>query len=90
MHTYIYPLLYLVCKFNSIHISGVYITYFVLPSAGVRVGLQQPSYTVVEGEELVEVCVELSGLIERRVSVNISTVPSGEALGMCTRISEGK
>ena len=55
-----------------------------------RVGLQQPSYTVVEGEGLVEVCVALSGLIERRVSVNISTVPNGEALGMCTRISEGK
>ena len=70
----------------SIHISGVYITCFVLPSADVRVGLQQPSYTVVEGEGLVEVCVELSGLIERRVSVNVSTVPSGEALGMCTSI----
>ena len=50
-----------------------------------RVGLHRPSYTVVEGEGLVEVCVELSGLIERMVSVNVSTVPSGEALGMlCT------
>ena len=64
----------------------VYITYIVLPSPGVRVGLHRPSYTVVEGEGLVEVCVELSGLIEKRVSVNVSTVPSGEALGMCTSI----
>ena len=39
----------------------------------------------MEGEGLMEVCVELSGLIERRVSVNVSTVSSGEALGMlCT------
>ena len=54
----------------------------MVPPAVVEMGIAKSSYTILEGEGMAEVCVELAGLIERSVAVNISTVPSGQAEGM--------
>ena len=53
-----------------------------IPPAGVEVGITKSSYTILEGEGVAEVCAELTGLIERSVAVNISTVTNGQAEGM--------
>ena len=54
----------------------------MVPPAVVEMGIAKSSYTILEGEGMAEVCVELAGLIERSVAVNISTVPSGQAEGL--------
>jgi len=55
--------------------------YSMVPPVVVEMGIAKSSYTILEGEGVAEVCVELADLIERSVAVNISTVPSGQAEG---------
>ena len=43
-------------------------------SAGVTVGFAQISYTVEEGSESQSVCAVLTGMAQRIVTVNLSTV----------------
>ena len=43
-------------------------------SAGVTVGFAQISYTVEEGRESQSVCAVLTGMAQRIVTVNLSTV----------------
>ena len=42
-------------------------------TAVVEVGFSQDAYTVVEGQGLVDICVNLSAVIERNVTVTITT-----------------
>lgn len=42
-------------------------------TAAVEVGFSQDAYTVIEGEGLVDICVNLSAVIERNVTVTITT-----------------
>ena len=44
-------------------------------SLDVMVSLSQSEYSVMEGESIVEVCVSLSGDIERTVMVNLTSSP---------------
>ena len=40
-----------------------------------EIAWQQPSYNVNEANSFVEVCVQLTGALERSVDITISTVP---------------
>jgi len=53
-------------------------TYFSYPAVEVR--FQQTVYSVMESDGIVEVCVELSGVLERDVTISLST-SDGSAVG---------
>ena len=48
--------------------------------AAVEVSFEEVAYTVNEAAGSLSVCVEITGLLERNITVNISTA-NGEALG---------
>ena len=61
------------------------IQLFFSHSAVVNVSFSESMYNVTEGEEFVEVCIDISGQRERNVTAMIETL-NGTALGM-TQIS---
>lgn len=50
------------------------INFFFFTFAGVEVSFSQDSYTVAEGDNLINICVNLSGVIERNVTVTFTAV----------------
>ena len=50
------------------------INFFFFTFADVEVSFSQDSYTVAEGDNLINICVNLSGVIERNVTVTFTTV----------------
>ena len=52
----------------------------LLSHSAVEVSFQQTVYTVMESGDIVEVCVVLSGVLERSVTITLST-SNGSATG---------
>ena len=57
-----------------VFVVGVITTYYFLIT-GVTVALEQPFIFHSERDNFVEICIVLSGLIERNVTASISTSP---------------